>query len=77
MTQAVWHICRSLSAHHGAWSLMAGGMTIACVVHCVGVCALCVSGSTAVGMAFYKSLLLVTRRLGPALFVCSASVLFS
>lgn len=68
-------ICHATLGHPPVlWSLMAGGVA-GCVFHCVGTCALCLSGGTALGAAFFKSCRMIVSRLAPALMVFGSSLL--
>ncbi|MGB9151672.1 MAG: hypothetical protein WCD70_01125 [Alphaproteobacteria bacterium] len=69
-------ICRAVHPHASLWPLVAGG-ALGCVIHCAGVCALCVSGGTAAGTGFYKTSRLAAEHLLPALFVFGGFMLSS
>lgn len=65
MTANLIHICHSTFGS-AAWPLMAGG-ALGCAIHCGGICALCLSGGTALGAAFVNACRLAVRHVLPAL----------
>jgi len=56
--------------------MVGGATTVACLAHCVGVCTLCVSSGTALGITFGKTFRLIMARLGPTMMTFGASLFF-
>jgi len=68
-TEALSHICHAIRGNHAV--LMVAGGTLGCFFHCVGTCALCLSGGTALGTTFYKLSQLLVRHIAPTLLILS------
>ena len=73
MTAPFVHICHSLTGHPAA--LMMAGGTVGCVLHCVGTCALCLTGGTVAGASFYTASQMFISRLAPALLAFTTPIL--
>jgi hypothetical protein len=72
MSDALIHICHSVTSHSAAM-MMAGG-AVGCFLHCAGTCALCLSGGSALSVAFFKLCAFIVRRLAPVLLAFAASL---
>lgn len=74
MADVLIRICRGVAGHPDTM-MMAGGAA-ACIFHCLGTCALCLSGGTALGASLFKSCEFVVARLAPALLIFTTTLHF-
>ena len=65
----------SFGQHPAFWSALAGG-ALGCLLHCGGVCLLCLSGGAILGRASLETSRLIVGHLLPALFIFGVCVLF-
>lgn len=67
-------ICHTTIQHGGPLMILG---SVGCFVHCVGTCALCVSGGSVLGRAFAVTCQMAIRHVWPALISFSSVLLFS